>query len=258
MRRLLPLVLFVNLAAFLAPCEQAHADVKLIMNGDFSQAGNPPDAFASWTTTFGDRPTDGGGFATFTESATSAFVELEQTFAIPVNSHISSLSFEFKAVSDTTSGEPSGGNPDSFQATLFDSASNPFPNSSNPPFPAFYSMDIGGQQFFDPNFVSVSPAGNPGWSRVTLNLSTLALPQAAANIQFVLNGSDDGQSSVVYLDNVETQSMQVVPEPSTLIPVGLGLIGLIAYGCRSRTSRLQCEEFTSRADAGAGSGQALG
>jgi hypothetical protein len=231
MKRLLPLVMLVSLAAFLAPCEQAHAD--LLMNGDFSTPGTPPDAFASWTTTFGDRPTNGGGFAKFTESAMFAQVELEQSFTIPTSA--SSLSFEFKAISDTTTGEPSGGPPDSFQATLYiDNGSNPFPTTSTSPrFPAYYSVDIGGQQFYDSQFVSVSPSGNPGWSRVTLDLSTLAKPQSA-RLEFILNGADDGQTSEVDLDNVVVQTTQVVPEPSTFLPVGLGLIGLVAYGCRTR------------------------
>ena len=56
-----------------------------------------------------------------------------------------------------------------------------------------------------------------------------------AVIEFILNGSDNGQTAIVKLDNVEVLAgAQVVPEPSTLLPVGLGLIGLVAYGCRTR------------------------
>src|SRR4051812_47717598 len=99
MKRLLPLVMFVSLGAFLAPLEQAHADLSLdlIANGDFSLGGTPPDAFASWTSTTPDAITDGGGFAKFTNGS-GLFADLDQTFTIPTGTHITSLSFEFKPI----------------------------------------------------------------------------------------------------------------------------------------------------------------
>jgi hypothetical protein len=231
MRRIAPLVVLIGLAAFFAPSEQAFAD--LLMNGDFSQPGTPPDPFAFWTTTFGDYPTNGGGFAVFTESQTSASVELEQTFTIPAG--VTGLSFDFKIASPLTTASSA----DSFQATLFDSALNPFPTPADPNFPAFFSVDLAapvpGQEFFSSSYVSVASLAD-GWREVTLfNLTRLPLPQDVT-LEFLLNGTDNGQTSIVQLDNVQTLGPQsAVPEPSSLFVAVLAGSCLVVYGwTRSR------------------------
>ncbi|WP_165233651.1 hypothetical protein [Aquisphaera insulae] len=213
---------FVLSALLLVSAGRVRADV--IVNGDFSQAtGDPANPFVGWQTTYGDPPTDGGGFAVFTESQTSAFVELEQTIHLTAADAVTGFRFQYKVAS---SGSATPGTvPDSFQATLYDAMGNPFPVPSNPLLPAFYSKDIGGADYFDTTSVSVTALAD-GWLQVTLfNLSGLSLPQDVT-LEFLLNGFDDGQASIVYLDNVEALTA-AIPEPAALVSlvVGLGLVG---------------------------------
>jgi hypothetical protein len=243
MKRFLCVVVFAIFATLLVPTERASAD--LITNGNFSAVtGDPANPFVGWTTdpsSGGDVPTVGTSPVTnavFTESATALFVQLQQSLVIPATA--SFLAFDYRAAGDTQTGEPSGDNPDSFQATLFDNSNNPFApvSSASPGFPGFYSVDVGGSDFRGPG-VSVSPApGLPGWTRVTLSLA--ALPHSDAiqpwTIEFLLNGSDDGQTSTVNLTNVQIQENgpATVPEPGTFLLAGLGFLGIAVYGKRSR------------------------
>lgn len=167
MRRILFAIVLSLLAILAAPVGNGYG--ASLLNGDFSLAGTPPDPFANWTTSFGDAPTNGGGFAVFAESGNSSLIQLEQAFTLPNGAR--TLSFEFSLTS--VAGGTSGGPPDSFQATLYDKNFNPFPTSTAPPFPAFFSQDNTGQQFFKSNFVSIT-ALSGGRQRVTLDLSTLS------------------------------------------------------------------------------------
>ena len=89
-------VFFVSL--FLAPIGQAHAS--LILNDDFSQTtGNAANPFVGWQTTYGDPPTDGGGFAVFTERRSHSLRRTQQTFNLPSGAGITGLGFDYKIAS---------------------------------------------------------------------------------------------------------------------------------------------------------------
>jgi hypothetical protein len=216
MRRTLPAVLLTGWL-ILVGIAGATSGAPLA-NGDFSIPGVPPDPFAVWTTAFGAFPTNGGGFALFSESPTFAQTELEQTFSLLPGS--GPLAFEF-LLSTTPNGTP-GIPPDSFQATLYDSSLNPFPNPADPLLPAFYSIDATGQEFFDAAFVSVTTLANGG-KRVTLDVS--ALPPQDVLLEFILNGGDDGRTTTASLDNV---SVNAVPEPRHVLPFLATAFGWLA------------------------------
>ncbi len=202
-----------------------------LTNGDFSSPGISPDPFDAWTTTYGESPTDGGGFALFSESQSSALTELEQTFNLPPSS--SQLSFEFLLSSDLTG---SGSiPPDSFQATLYDSAFSPLlPTISDPNFPAFYSIDATGQEYYNSTLVSVMDLAN-NWKRVTLNVSSL--PSQDVLLEFLLNGSNDARTTTASLDNVSVTATPV-PEPRLILHL-LAANGIIWLTIRcKRGSRL--------------------
>jgi hypothetical protein len=192
----------------------------VLSNGDFSLPGVSPDPFAAWTTFFGAYPTDGGGFALFSESTDFAQTELEQTFFLPAGS--TQLSFEFLL---STEGQGAANvPPDSFQATLYDPSFDPFPTPADPLFPAFFSVDATGQQFYDSSFVTVAALGN-GWTRVTLDITSL--PSQDVLLEFLLNGGDDGRTTTASLDNVAVTS--AVPEPRHALPflaTGLGWLAM--------------------------------
>jgi hypothetical protein len=211
------------LLVFLVPVERASGGS--IINGSFAQVtGDPSNPFVGWTTKYGDPPTAGGGFAVFTESANSAFVELEQTFQISIG--VTAIAFDFKIASLAAPSPNSV--PDSFQATLYDGSNQPYPLPADPLLPAFFSADIGGGQFYNSSYVSV--AALPGnWFHVTLfNLSGLSRPQDVT-LEFLLNGSDDGQTSVVDLTNVEAL-VSTVPEPTTFVMAVTGLFCVAGCG----------------------------
>ncbi|HYV40035.1 MAG TPA: hypothetical protein VE988_30395 [Gemmataceae bacterium] len=209
----------------------ATAQASMIQNGNFSTPGSPPAPFAVWTTTLGDPPTNGGGFAVFTEGPN--LVELEQAFLMSANPL--TISFEFKLSREA--GGSTGGAPDSFQATLWDAAiNNPFAATGSAQFPAFFSVDNTGQEFYDSSLVSVTALAG-GWQRVTLNVSSL--PSQSRILEFDLNGFNDGQTTTAFLDNVDGASSDaaIVPEPGALL-LGLssGPCLLLALRFRRRTS----------------------
>jgi hypothetical protein len=195
--------------------------ITTLTNGDFSTPGTPPDPFAAWTTTFGAAPTNGGGFALFSESTSFSQTELEQTFHIAPGT--GQLSFEF-LLSTSLSGVP-GVPPDSFQATLYDAALNPFPTPVNPALPAYFSIDATGQQFLNSSFVSITTLIT-GWKRVTLNVSSL--PPQDATLEFILNGSNDRRTTTVSLDNVTVTTSAAVPEPNHVPPLLVTALGWLA------------------------------
>ena len=219
MRRMLSIMVLSWLAILAGPVGKAYSGS--LLNGDFSVAGTPPNPFADWTTSFGDAPTNGGGFAVFAESGTSSLIQLEQAFTLP-NGALT-LSFEFSLTS--VAAGSGGGPPDSFQATLYDASFNPFPTPTDPLLPGFFSMDNTGQAFFNSSFVSVA-ALSGGWERVTLDLSTLA-PQDV-DIEFILNENPDGQTSTALLDNVVLTAAGAVPEPRSLLLLATGFCGIFA------------------------------
>lgn len=203
------------------------AFASFIANGDFSTSGVAPDTFAAWTTfSIYDPAEDGGGFAVFSENGMSG-IQLEQLFMLPAGAQTISFEFKLGTVADTTG---TSSPPDSFQATLYDLSFNSFFSTGGDPvsFPAFYSIDNTGPEFFDNTFVStIDLAG--GWRRVTLNVSTL-MPQELL-LEFLLNGGSDGQMTTVSLDNVSgTASVAVVPEPSSVWMFGSGVIAILFYG----------------------------
>ena len=197
-----------------------------IINGDFSIAGVSPDPFANWTTDVSFfEPPSGTGFAQFdTDDINFQSIHLAQTFSLDAGS--TTLSFEFKI----TFAIPTGGVPDSFQVTLFDNSITPvelFPE--NPPtFTSFYRIDNDGvSEFFDSNFVMSDFDALSGVRTIKLNISTLT-PQILT-LDFLLNGSVDGQSTQVQLDNVMIlSSPTVVPEPTSLL-VWSACIGLCIF-----------------------------
>jgi hypothetical protein len=202
----------------------------VIQNGDFSVAGIPANPFAVWTTddSLFDRPADGGGFALFGDTSAVGSSQLAQSFGLP--NLAQSLSFEINIC--RIIGGSTGGPSDSFQATLFDSMSTELFPSNAPLFTSFYSVDNDGAiEFFDPLFVTSTDLGG-GFKRITLNLSSLA-PQNLV-IDFLLNGSDDGFSTRVGLDNVVVNQASV-PEPGAIL-LWLILGGTVYVRRRSRKS----------------------
>jgi len=163
---------------------------------------------------------DGGGFALFGESADSAQTQLQQTFLLPAGA--STISFEFRLASAPDSTAGTSAIPDSFQVTLWDDAtfSSSFAAVGPPLLPTFYSADNTGREFYEPGFVSVTSLSD-GWKRVTLDVSSLS-PQSRI-LEFILNGSDDGQASTASLDNVQGDTVaRVVPAPAGLILLASG------------------------------------
>lgn len=209
----------------------------VIVNGDFSASGTPPDPLAGWTTEplIGDPPADGGGFALFSVTGLPDAQQLQQEFVLP--STALALTFEFHLSTTDGGTTDSIPIPDSFQATLYDASFNPlFPSGVPALFPGFYSIDNSGAspEFFDPTYVSVQDLTG-GVKRVTLDVSSLA--SQTLLLDFALFGSDDGLATQVALDNVIlTQSSQpVVPEPATLaIWTAFALIAVPAHRIQAR------------------------
>ena len=217
------------LAGFILCGLPAPTTASPLLNGDFSIPGSPPNPFFAWTTepTIGDPPTDGGGFALFTESPTRA-IQLQQTFDLPADA--GTLSFDFRL---TSSGTPVTTPPDSFQATLYDTAFNPLFPYADPLFPGFFSIDNTGLVLANPAVSITSLAG--GYQRVTLDLAGLTLPQNGVTLEFLLNASDDGVTTTVELDNVTvTNRFAGVPEPASLLLVGLAGAAVLAARGRAR------------------------
>ncbi len=208
----------------------------MISNGDFGTSGAPPTVFADWETDTSFSfvsPTDMGGIALFVESLDG--VQLSQLFDLPANAL--RLSFEYQLM---TSGVYDGTSVrDSFQATLFNNTFDVlFPSDPSDPvsFPAFFSVDNDGAEFFDSNtpsvpFVSVVSIGGD-WRKVTLDLSSLPAT-TGLTIDFLLSGNPDGIETSVKLDNVVLTVASInpapVPEPSsavcylTLLAIGMNL-----------------------------------
>jgi hypothetical protein len=232
MRRASWILLVVGLLSFLLVTRTITYADTVVVNGDFSSTpGTGSDPFAAWSTTYGNLPTDGGGFALFSEGISSQ-TELEQAFYLPANAW--RLSFEFRLVSSDDPLEQTGTPPDSFQATLlYDSALQPFPDPVDPGFAAFYSMDNTGQEFLQNGLVSVESLAN-SWKRVTLDVRTLA-PRDVL-LEFVLNGNIDGLATAASLDNVRVYEAAAVPLPS-VVWGGSALLGLAAV---SRAIRHRC------------------
>jgi hypothetical protein len=203
-------------------------------NGDFSEAGSPPEPFARWTTelTLGDPPSDGGGFALFAVSDLPDAEQLEQTFSLPAGA--SRLSFELQL--EVEGNDPGGAIRDSFQVTLYGAGFTPL-LPFNEFSPAFYSVENDGSALFDPAFVTVS-ALDGGFKRVELDISTL--PPQDVLLELLLIGGEDGRQTTVVVDNVE---VTMVPEPSGLalgICLAGGLVGgqvWAASSARRRSSR---------------------
>ena len=221
---LAPLLLSFLLAA------QASAG---ILNGDFSVAGASPEPLADWTTDIlnFDRPTDGGDFALFKDSGPVGSSQLSQSFSLPSGSF--RLSFEFRLSTSGVLRIPASV-PDSFQATLFDSSmTGLLPSGLG--FSAFYSIDNDGvsPESFDPLFVTSQDLGG-GIRKITLDLSSLA-PQSLS-IDFLLNGSVDGFSTQVELDNVVLAQNSTVPEPASFL-IWSASLGIACVWQRRRSSR---------------------
>ena len=227
---LTPLLLLLLLAS------QAGAG---ILNGDFSAAGASPEPFEDWTTEVDsmtgllifDRPTDGGGLAVFKDQGLVGSSQLSQSFSLPSGSL--SLSFEF-SISTLPSGAPLGLLLDSFQATLFDSIgglTGLLPSA--PGFSAFYSIDNDGSEYFDTTYVTRVDLGG-GIRKITINLASLA-PQDLF-IDFLLNGTPDGFSTRVELDNVVLAQNSTVPEPASFL-IWSASLGIACVWQRRRSSR---------------------
>lgn len=202
----------------------------VIVNGDFSTPGTPPDPFLGWETdtlNF-DRPGDGGGFALFTVQGFAA-QQLQQDFLVPGNAQ--TLSFEF-LVSTAGDGTTGGATPDNFQATLYDMAFNSLLPSPDPSFPGFFSVDNTGVEFQNAA-VTVQDLGM-GWKRVAVDLSSVLNQQLI--LDFSLLGDNDGLTTTVSLDNVDISlsGQAVVPEPGSLL-IWMGT-GLAAAGFMARRS----------------------
>jgi len=208
----------------------------MILNGNFSTAGVSPEPYADWTTDNSsfDRPTDGGGYASFADAGFYGSSQLAQTFTLLPSALNLSFEFRLSTVTDSSTGMI----PDSFQATLFDGLLNTFFPSDpmNPSlFPAFYSIDNDGMtESYDSNFVTSLDLGG-GYRRVTLDVSSLS-PQSLT-LDFLLNGLPDGLSTTVDLDNVtyELSDATAVPEPASIILWG-SFAGLMC--CRRVSRRL--------------------
>lgn len=210
------------------------ASAEVIANGDFAVPETNlglSGPFKEWSTDTDSgfaAPVDGGGFASFSVTGFSdPLVHLEQTFLLP--SDATTLSFEFQLASETGGFlDPVFAANDSFQASLFDSLSNPL-FSIGLFFDAFYTFDAKG--FEDTGSgVSVENLAS-GWKRVTLDVSSLA-PQDYT-IDFLLLGDDDELQTAVMLDNVGVgQGAQVIPEPASV--VHWTIFGTVAFALSQR------------------------
>jgi hypothetical protein len=189
------------------------ARAEFIVNGQFTDSGDPLAPFAGWTTTLGAPPTATGTSAVFAESPTVVIVQLEQSVTLPGGP--SSISFEFR-ISSVAGGLDLSLPPDSFQATLWAPGyTDPF-SPVDPLFlPGYYSIDNTGQEFLGSSFVSTIDLGG-GWKRVTLDVSGVPSPNRL--LEFILNGSDDGRFTTVEIANVQgTEDLPVIPAPGGLI-----------------------------------------
>jgi hypothetical protein len=197
-----------------------------IINGDFSTTGTAPDPFAAWETfsSLGDPPADGGGFARFTAGDNLEDQQLEQYFTLP--SLAATLSFEFRLATSPGGTSTGGVPPDSFQATLYDSAFVAlFPSDVG--FFSFFSVDNDGTAYFDPTFVSVVQLGND-WNRVSLDVSSLSSQDLL--IEFLALGSDDGLLTTIDVDNV---ALTVIPEPASIAIWGVLVTAVIPLVVKS-------------------------
>ncbi len=203
-----------------------------------------PNGLVGWNlpdngfTTPGDpgTVTASGGTATIAESVFASETDLTMAFTVPTGAR--TLRFTLVSVSpdSTLAGNAANGYfPDAFGASLLD------PNTGLPLVAtvggsdSFYTRDVvdGVTQGLAATGAGVSPlSGMP--ALVSLDLSSLLAGQQAEILFRLIGGTDPLSSSTVTLSDVNVITASGVPEPSTLLLGGLGILAWLGYVRRVR------------------------
>jgi hypothetical protein len=220
----------------------AGAGAAPLQNGDFSI----PD-LAGWTA-YADGFTldpandpfspvyDGGGYAVMTEDYTAWQLTLEQEFSLCPEIGPLSLSFDYR-LTYPDDGTGPGAFPDAFTASLLDPVTMD-PILYTPWSPTqtefFYHDNAESDDPFLPSIdydpTIVTWVGSFIQGHVTLDLTSLPAGTPVLLV-FDLFLGDDGKQTTVEIDNVEVQCL---PEPLTMVLVGVGLAGAVRYRARER------------------------
>jgi hypothetical protein len=214
------LVLLIALLGLSASSAQAGS----LINGDFSQG------LTGWTVSDPTLVSVINGQAVISESPTDQEVDLYQTFTIPTGA--TRLSFTLVSLVGEADGIPNN----AFGAALLN------PNTLLSVVPtvdsntdSFYIRDLvpgvtQGEAAFG---VTVSPTPDALPLLITLDLPSSLIGQDVTILFRVLSGGTDAGSSVT-LDNVQVATSSAVPEPSSLILLGLGSSLVVLWHSRQR------------------------
>ncbi len=198
-----------------------------LFNGDFSQG------LTGWTVSDPALVSVINGQAVINESPTAQEVDLSQTFTVPTGA----LSLSFNLMSLVTRSDDI---PPAFGAALLDTTSTP-PISVVPTVDistdSFYIRDLvpGVTQGEAASGVTLSPSPDALPLLITLDLPSALIGQDVTILFRVLSGGTGAGSSVT-LDNVQVATPSVIPEPSSLILLGLSSALVILWRSRRRGS----------------------
>jgi hypothetical protein len=195
-----------------------------------------PNGLAGWSTS-GDSGTvtASNGQATLAESVFTAETDLFLSFSVPTGAQ--SLQFTLVSLLADSSLDANNANgylPDAFGASVLDpnhpgTSLVPTVNSTTD---SFYIRDVvdGVTQGQAASEVTVSPvSGTP--ALISVDISPLTAGQQAEILFRLIGGTDPSSSSTVTLSDVKvvTSAGPSVPEPSSFILAGLGLLGGLSY-----------------------------
>ena len=183
----------------------------VIENGTF-------DTDLTGWTVVGSQAVQQGGRAVLSEDPADTDVSIQQTFVIPQG--YGALRFDYWTSSDPDVGPAGTGTTDFFVAFLLDAANVPILPDPAGASEYFYHENTAVGALFDP--VTVSVSGNT----VTLDVSSATgAGDLEATLGFALGYWDNGTNFRVEIDNVYA----VIPEPVTVVAVGMALAGMANY-----------------------------